>query len=63
MQKLDTPGKVDETLVEETKRHEKLRRSRPRSAGTGHGPDQLQMTTGGITEPCVMGGTTKISGD
>ena len=20
-----------------------------------HGPDQLQMTTGGIAEPCVMG--------
>ena len=29
----------------------------------GHGPDQLQVTTGGIAEPCVMGGTTKLAGD
>jgi hypothetical protein len=28
VQKHDTAGKVDETLVEETKRHEKLRRSK-----------------------------------
>ncbi len=29
----------------------------------GHGPDQLQVTTGGIAEQCVMGGTTNITGD
>ncbi len=51
-------------LVEEVKRHEKLRRSKG-SIGwdLGHGPDQLQVTTGGITEQYVMGGTTKITGD
>jgi hypothetical protein len=63
VQKHDTVGKADETLVEEAKRHEKLRRPKCSAAGTGHGPDQLQMTSGGMTEPCVMGGTTKVSGD
>ena len=64
MQQHDTAGKADEMLVEEAKRHEKLRRPKGSSGwDLGHGPDQLQMTTGGIAEPCVMGCTTKISGD
>ncbi len=64
MQQHDTAGKADEMLVEEVKRHEKLRRPKGSSGwDLGHGPDQLQVTTGGIAEPCVMGGTTKISGD
>ena len=51
-------------LVEEAKRHEKLRRPKGSSGwDLDHGPDQLQVTNGGIVEPCVMGGTTKIAGD
>ena len=50
-------------LVEQAKRHEKLRRLKGSSDwDLGHGPDQLQVTTGGIAEQCVMGGTTKIMG-
>ena len=44
-------------LVEEAKRHEKLRRSKVSiDWDLGHGPDQLQVTTGGIAEQCVMRG-------
>ena len=64
VQQDDTTGKAGEMLVEETKRQEKLRRSKGSSGwDLGHGPDQLQVTTGGIAEQCVMGGTTKITGD
>jgi hypothetical protein len=51
VQQHDTAGKADEMLVEEAKRHEKLRRSKGSSDwDLGHGPDQLQVTTGGIAE-------------
>ena len=64
MHQHDTTGKADEMLVEEAKRHEKLRSPKGSSGwDLGHGPDQLQVTTVGIAEPCVMGGTTKIAGD
>jgi hypothetical protein len=57
VQQHDTAGKADEILVEEAKRHEKLRRSKGSSDwDLGHGPDQLQVTTGGIAEQCVMRG-------
>ena len=55
----DTVGKADEMLVEEAKRHEKLRRSKPSSGwDLGHGPEQLRVTTGVIAEQYVMEDTT-----
>ena len=74
MQHHDTAKKAEEMLVEKAKRHEKLRLrpKRHEQLGLGQkkglsgwdlGPDQLQVTTGRIAEPCVMGGNTKIHGD
>lgn len=61
MQQHDTAGKADEMLVEEAKRHEKLRRSKGSSDwDLGHGPDQLQVTTGGIAEKTRNGGALQM---
>ena len=46
-------------LVEEAKRHEKLRRSKGSSGwDLGNGPEQLRVTTGVIAEQFVMEDTT-----
>ena len=59
MQQHDTAGKADEMLVEEAKRHEKLRRSKGSSGwDLGNGPEQLRVTTGVIAEQYVMEDTT-----
>jgi hypothetical protein len=55
VQQHGTAGKADEMLIQEANRHEKLRRTKGSSGwDLGHGPDQLQVTIGGIAEPCVQ---------
>ena len=73
MQQHDTAGKAEEMLVQKAKRHKKLR-LRPNSMSSWdgqkglsgwhlvHGPDQNQVTTGGIVEPCVKVGTASMTG-
>ena len=59
VQQHDTAGKADEMLVEEVKRHEKLRRSKGSSGwDLGNGPEQLRVNTGVVAEQCVMEDTT-----
>ena len=64
VQQDDTTGKAGEMLVEETKRQEKLRRSKGSSGwDLGNGPEQLRVTTGVVTEQCVMEDCTVLAAE